>query len=73
MLYVQPASIQFIEWLLKNMSEPSIVHDILWQFNSALREHPVQQMAAKVKAKVEKAQKNDKVLLIPAKSVIFNL
>ncbi len=46
---------------MKKMSESSIVHDILWQFNSALREHPVQQMAAKVKAKVEKAQKNDKV------------
>ena len=37
------------------------MHDVLWKFNSALREHPVQQMAAKMKAKEEKAQKNDKV------------
>ncbi len=37
------------------------MHDILWQYNSALRDHPIQQMSAKVKAKEEKAQKNDKV------------
>ena len=41
-----------------------MVHDILWQFNCALASHPVQQMAAKVKAvkeREENEQKNEKV------------
>ena len=55
---------QFLEWLLNKVREPSIIHDILWQFNCALASHPVQQIAAKVKAAKEKddnEQKNDKV------------
>lgn len=46
------------------VEEPSIVHDVLWQFNCALSEHPVQQMATRMKAereKGEKEQKNSKV------------
>ena len=43
------------------VEEPSIVHDVLWLFNCSLSEHPVQQMAAKVKAEA-KGQKNSKVL-----------
>ena len=52
-----------MEWLLFKVEEPSIIHDVLWQFTSALTDHPVQQMAAKVKAereKEEKGQKNEK-------------
>ena len=44
--------------------EPSVIHDILWQFNCALSNHPVEQMASKVKAaklKEEVAKKDDKV------------
>ena len=40
------------------------MHDILWQFNCALASHPVQQMAARMKAereREEKGQKNEKV------------
>ncbi len=40
--------------------EPSIIHDVLWQFNCSLSEHPVQQMVARKKAE-EKGQKNSKV------------
>ena len=50
--------------MLKKVEEPSIVHDILWQFNCALASHPVQQMATRMKAereKEEKEQKNEKV------------
>ena len=42
--------------------EPSIIHDVLWQFNSSLSEHPVQQMVARKKAE-EKGQKNSKVTI----------
>ncbi len=61
-------SLQFLEWLLLNVKEPSVIHDILWQFNCALSDHPVQQMATKVKAereKEEKGQKNEKVCTWP--------
>jgi len=49
---------------LQKVEEPSIVHDILWQFNCSLASHPVQQMAARIKAereREEKGQKNEKV------------
>lgn len=52
--------VQFLEWLLLKVTEPSIIHDVIWQFNCALSEHPVQQMAAKMKAE-GKGQKNSKV------------
>lgn len=53
-------TLQFLEWLLLKVEEPSIIHDVLWQFNCALSEHPVQQMAARMKAE-GKGQKNSKV------------
>lgn len=43
------------------MNEPSIIHDVLWLFNCSLSEHPVQQMAAKLKAEEGQGQKNSKV------------
>ena len=49
---------------MQKVEEPSIVHDILWQFNCSLASHPVQQMAARIKAereREEKGQKNEKV------------
>ncbi len=49
---------------MNKVHEPSIIHDVLWQFNCALASHPVQQIAAKVKAereKDDKEQRNDKV------------
>ena len=55
---------QFLEWLLNKVYEPSIIHDILWQFNCSLANHPIQQIAAKVKAareREENEQKNEKV------------
>ena len=54
--------VQFLEWLLLKVMEPSIVHDVLWQFNCSLSEHPVQQMVARRKAE-EKGQKNSKVTI----------
>ena len=53
-------SLQFLEWLLQKVKEPSIIHDVLWLFNCSLSEHPVQQMVARKKAE-EKGQKNSKV------------
>ena len=52
---------QCLKWLLREVQEPSIVHDILWQFSAALSDHPVHQTAAKVKAKREKAEKGGQV------------
>ena len=52
--------LQFLEWLLQKVKEPSIIHDVLWLFNCSLSEHPVQQMVARRKAE-EKGQKNTKV------------
>ena len=50
------------------VKEPSIIHDVLWQFSCSLSEHPVQQMVAKVKADGEEegkgGQKNSKVLIV---------
>ena len=39
------------------VEEPSIVHDILWQFCSALSDHPVLQTAARLKSDREKEEK----------------
>jgi hypothetical protein len=53
-----------LEWLLNKVSEPAVIHDVLWQFNCSLVNHPVQQIAAKVKAvkeREENEQKNEKV------------
>lgn len=52
---------QFLEWLLKEAKDPSVIHDLLWLFNCALVEHPMQQMAA-AKAKEKDDQKDQKVL-----------
>lgn len=35
---------------MSKVSEPVVIHDVLWQFNCALSSHPIQQMASKVKA-----------------------
>ena len=53
--------LQCLQWLLQKVGEPSIVHDILWQFSAALCDHPVHQTAAKAKAGREKEEKGDKV------------
>ena len=53
--------LQCLQWLLQKVEEPSIVHDILWQFSAALCDHPVHQTAAKAKAGREKEEKGDKV------------
>ncbi len=55
-----------------NVKDPSIIHDVLWQFNCALSDHPVTQMATKVKAereKEEKGQKNEKVCTRPSSGI----
>ena len=43
-------SIQFLEWLLQQVEEAAVVHNILWHFMSALSSHPMLQAAAKMKA-----------------------
>ena len=50
------SAVQCLQWLLQKVEEPAIVHSILWEFSAALSDHPVHQMAAKVKSNREQEE-----------------
>ena len=65
------SDLQFLRWLLGQVTEPSVIHDILWQFMVSVSEHPIVEVAAR--AKVEQEEDKGKVRTIQIFSYSLNI
>jgi E3 ubiquitin-protein ligase MYCBP2 len=57
--YLKSFALKFLQWLLHESTDPTVIHDILWQFMSSVSDHPMVQSSHRTKSENDD-KKDDK-------------